>query len=157
MGVYSCVVGICVYHVYFIYYFIVFFLYYFIVYVYVCVYAGACMYVCVYIYIYTLLGIDTKMYKGMGKCNSCYKKLNCVTKQRNERIKERYAQVGRIRTEEKGKGKESNNFMSTLVSQNLMTVSARKPLWRRHDNLTQLSLIRTYLLWQILCTLKNIY
>ena len=35
-------------------------------------YAGAC----IYIYVYIFLGIDTKMYKGMGGCNDCYKKLN---------------------------------------------------------------------------------
>ena len=38
--------------------------------------ACACMYV--YIYIYRLLGFDTKIYKGMGKCSSCYRKLNFV-------------------------------------------------------------------------------
>ena len=46
------------------------------------------------------------MYKGIGKCNGCYKNLNCVTKQRGERMEEQCVQVGGIRMEKKGKGKE---------------------------------------------------
>ena len=38
-----------------------------------------CMCVCMHIhmYIYIFVGIETKMYKGMGGCNDCYKKVNC--------------------------------------------------------------------------------
>ena len=59
--------------------------------------------------------------------------------------------------EEKEKRKELNNFTSTHVSQNLKVVSVRKPLRRRHDNLVQLTLIPTHLLWRFLRTLKSIH
>ena len=52
-------------------------------------------------YIYILSAPTRKCTGGIGKFDSWYKNLNYSTKQRNEGIEERCAQVGRIRTEKK--------------------------------------------------------